>query len=441
MTAARLPALAALLTAFAAMASGAEQRFPPPEFEAGHQLPVTTTPAARASLYAWLDVGVLVAALALATWLVYRRRSRRGVLGVAIFSLLYFGFWREGCICTIGSIQNVALALADKAYAVPLTAAAFFLLPLLVAVFFGRTFCAAVCPHGALQELVLLRPIQLPRWLDHGLGLLAYVYLGAAVLFAATGSAFVICRYDPFVPLFRLSGSFGMLLLGGAFLLLAMFVGRPYCRFLCPYGALLRLTSRLSKWQVSITPDTCTRCRLCEDACPYGAIVPAQLEAASPRQRTLERRQLAWLLALLPVLVAGGTLLGAALGPAAARVHPSAGLAARYDRATVDGPLDPADAVDDPALLRAAREPAALFAEAARLERRFVLGTALLGAWTGLVVGARLIGPSLRRRLPDYIAHRTGCVACARCYDACPEHLASRGLVPPDDEGLEAARR
>ena len=71
--------------------------------------------------------------------------------------------------------------------------------------FFGRTFCAAVCPLGAVQELVAVRPVKVPRWLDQALGLLAYVYLGAAVMFAATGTAFLICRYDPFVGFFRRS--------------------------------------------------------------------------------------------------------------------------------------------------------------------------------------------------------------------------------------------
>ena len=37
-----------------------------------------------------------------------------------------------------------------------------------------------------------------------------------------------------------------LLLLGGAFVVIGMFVGRPYCRFLCPYGALLKLASSIS---------------------------------------------------------------------------------------------------------------------------------------------------------------------------------------------------
>ena len=86
--------VAALL--FAATCALAEQRFPPPEFESGHQLPLTTTPAARAVLFQYLDVAMLAAALSLATWLVFKKRSRKGLIALSIFSVLYFGFWRKG---------------------------------------------------------------------------------------------------------------------------------------------------------------------------------------------------------------------------------------------------------------------------------------------------------------------------------------------------------
>ena len=53
---------------------------------------------------------------------------------------------------------DIALALADSTYPVPLAVVAFFALPLGFALFFGRTFCAGVCPMGAMQDLVSLRP-------------------------------------------------------------------------------------------------------------------------------------------------------------------------------------------------------------------------------------------------------------------------------------------
>ncbi len=126
----------------------------------------------------YLDVAALAAGLSLASYFAIKKRSRRGLFLLTIASLAWFGFWRKGCICPIGAIQNVTLAVCDSSYIVPLSAAAFFILPLVFTLFFGRTFCAAVCPLGAVQELVAVRPVQTPVWLDHALGLLAYVYLG-----------------------------------------------------------------------------------------------------------------------------------------------------------------------------------------------------------------------------------------------------------------------
>jgi len=255
--------LAGALTAALPPAARAEERFPPPDFESGYKLPVTTTPPPRSDALEYVDVAVLLAALVAASILVLRVRSRRAVFVLMVFSLAYFGFYRQGCVCAIGAIQNVTLGLFDPAYTVPLAVVAFFAAPLLATLLFGRTFCAAVCPLGAIQDVVLLRPLRVPAWIEHGLGLVPYVYLGLAVLFAATGSAFIICEYDPFVAFFRRTGSVAMLGLGVGMLLVSVFVGRAYCRFLCPLGAIFKVLSPVAWWHATITPSDCIRCRLC----------------------------------------------------------------------------------------------------------------------------------------------------------------------------------
>jgi ferredoxin len=419
-----------LLFALFASVGMAEQRFPPPDFESGHQLPVTTTPAARALMLQYLDVAVLAASLGLASWLVYKRRSRKGLVALSIFSLLYFGFWRKGCICSIGSVQNVALGLFDRGYPVPLAVTAFFMLPLAFALFGGRTFCAGVCPHGALQDLVLLKPVKVPPWLEQALSVLPYIYLGAGVLFAATGSAFIICQYDPFVPIFRMSGRSLMVLSGAALLLLGVFVGRPYCRFLCPYGALLKLGAIVAKWRVRVTPDYCTQCRLCEASCPFGAMREPQSSPAGAQDLAKDRKRLAWMLALLPVLLAGGGWLGSQFGAPASRLHPTVSLADQLVRAEGTAPKFGALSPDDLALERARQTPKEILTEAAVIRRKFAKGGWIFGAWVGLVIGAKLISLSVRRQRTDYEPDRGDCFACARCFEYCPNELVRRGLMP-----------
>ena len=241
----------------------------------GYVTPEVQRPLSRSPAWHVFDVVLLGLAMAIAAWLALWRRRRAGLVVLTVASVAYFGFYREGCICAIGSIQNVALALADPAYVVPYFVIAIFVLPLIAALFFGRVFCAGVCPLGAIQELVVLKPVAVPRKLDRTLSWGRWVYLVLAVGFAVLPVAyrdFVICRFDPFVGLFRFTGQAWMLMVGGVFLIGGIFIGRPYCRWLCPYGALLSVFSRYAWRSFSITPDREIDCGLCTDACPYGAI-------------------------------------------------------------------------------------------------------------------------------------------------------------------------
>lgn len=266
----------------------------PPDFGGTYEFPTPAHPEPRADWLRSLDVVLLAVFLGLAAWLVLKRRSRNGMLLLTLAAVGYFGFFREGCVCPIGAIQNVTLTLVDPYYNISFAIIAFFFLPLVATLLFGRVFCGGVCPLGAIQDLVLLRPVQVAPRLDRVLGSLKYIYLGVAVLFAGwglnvavggfvfeSGRRFLICEWDPFISLFRLSGSFHMLALGGAFLVTGMFVGRPYCRWFCPYGGILGVLSRVAWKNVQITPDRELDCGLCAGACPFGAIKNLRADRAS----------------------------------------------------------------------------------------------------------------------------------------------------------------
>jgi NosR/NirI family transcriptional regulator, nitrous oxide reductase regulator len=274
------------------------------------------------------------------------------------------------------------------------------------------------------------------------LGLLPYIYLGAAVLFAATGSAFIICEYDPFVSFFRRSGSFSMLSLGAGFLLLGVFVGRPYCRFLCPYGAMLRVISVFSKWNVTLSPQECIQCQICDVACPYGAIDdPA--EASTAVKSNLGWAKWAFLLILAVLLAGGGGWLGGRLAIPLSRMHATVRLAERiaaedsgkiadYSEGSLATNQVSAPVVStreenarfsSKAFRRTGKPAPELTGEALRARRQFQTGGWLLGAFAGLIFGLKLAGVSLPKTQTIYEPNRSACVACGRCFTYCPNDL------------------
>ena len=82
----------------------------------GYRTPPVQKPLPRDYWLQVTDVVLLAAAMGVSVWLVLARRSRKWLMALAIACLAYFGFYREGCICPIGSIQNVAAAMIDPKF-------------------------------------------------------------------------------------------------------------------------------------------------------------------------------------------------------------------------------------------------------------------------------------------------------------------------------------
>jgi len=404
-----------LFTAVQTFAADAKQRFPKPEFATGYAQPNTTAPSARFLFLEYLDVFVLFVVLSVVTWFVLKKRSRKGVFWTSVFSLLYFGFYREGCICSIGSIQNVVLGIVDPTYAIPLTALLFFLLPLIFSLFVGRVFCAGACPLGAIQDIIAIRPIELPKWIQKVLGLIPYLYLGLAVLFVATKSEFIICRYDPFVDFFRFEAPFHMLILGILFLVIGIFVARPYCRFFCPYSVLLGWMSKFSSKHLTITPAKCIQCKLCANSCPFGAIDEPVVETG--KRRTSVNRLIVYFV-ILPLWIGFGGFAGSMMHVPLSRFNSTVYMAEQIVKhpEIKDDPKN----IDVRTFMSSGKSTDQLVLEADQIRHQFYIGGWLLGGFMGLVIGTSLIGLSTFRKREDWEPNKTNCLSCARCMDYCP---------------------
>jgi NosR/NirI family nitrous oxide reductase transcriptional regulator len=393
------------------------QRFPKPEFETGYTQPSPTQPEPRADFMSYVDVSVLLLVMSLAAWFLLKKRSRKGVMWLSIFSLVYFGFYREGCVCSVGSVQNIALTLFNPAYAISIPIILFFVLPLLFSLFFGRVFCASACPLGMIQDLVIIKPISIPVWLRKSLGFLPYIYLGLAVLLAATASDFIICRYDPFIGIFRRNAEFSMIILGIAFLLMGLFVARPYCRFLCPYGVLLGWTSRFSKYHMTITPSSCIQCKLCSDSCPFDAIDKPS-EPLKADEKAANKKRFTIYALLIPVWIfAGGFVMNLA-HPFLSKAHPDVYMA----ELLINHPELKNDKsnLDIQTFLSSGETMNELVNEAKAIRAQYYTGSWILGGFLGLVIGIMLMNQFVTRRREGFEPNKTGCYSCGRCMKYCP---------------------
>ena len=118
---------------------------------------------------------------------------------------------------------------------------------------------------------------RLPRWVDFPLRSLKYILLGLFVIAVAGMSASAIRAFleSPYgevsdvkmLNFFRYMGSTTAITLM-ALVVLSVLIKNFWCRYLCPYGALMGLASLLSPTRIRRNPDRCIDCSKCALACP-----------------------------------------------------------------------------------------------------------------------------------------------------------------------------
>ena len=241
------------------------------------------------------DVAVLAILLTLAALLSLKHQLKCRFTALSVVGLLYFGLFRGGCICPVGATTNFFMGLAAPEV-IGKTVAILFLLPLAAAFFAGRVFCTSACPLGALQHLLARKnSYQVPPRLDKILSLIPFALLAATAWGALRSGIFLACKLDVYKPIFFTGHAWfgqigdlmkgtatepGLLLVGDLFawlalgfaLLLGVFVPRPFCRYVCPYGVLLGFFSKVGLRRRQIDAEACFTCIQCTKTCPVQAI-------------------------------------------------------------------------------------------------------------------------------------------------------------------------
>jgi len=149
---------------------------------------------------------------------------------------------------------------------------------------FRKSFCGWLCPVGTLSEYLWRlgrqtfgRNFRLPRWLDIPPRGLKYLLLGLFLYAVGTMSVPAIRAFldGPYgmvadvkmLNFFRYLGLTGGIVLA-TLVVASVFVQNFWCRYLCPYGALMGIVSMASPLRIRREPDACIDCAKCAKACP-----------------------------------------------------------------------------------------------------------------------------------------------------------------------------
>ncbi len=220
------------------------------------------------------EVVWMLALLALVTVAFFLKRDRlRWAALVATF--LYLG-WFDGGFLSVSHI-TAAISVGPAVFLEDIPLLLFVVFTVVTTLLAGRVFCGFLCPFGALQdflEKVVPRKFkrELPRALHERLWLVKYVCLAAILLPALAGSRASIFPFlEPFGTVFFLSSSIVLWSIAAAILVASAIVPRFYCRYACPLGAALAVASTVSPFRIRRV-EHCDHCKVCEQACPTGAI-------------------------------------------------------------------------------------------------------------------------------------------------------------------------
>ena len=160
-----------------------------------------------------------------------------------------------------------------------------FIMILSTAVLFKKVFCAWICPFGLLSDYleklhlhIFGKKINLPQWLDFALRGIKYIITGFflwSVFFAMPAvdlKQFIQSPYNTFADIkmleFFTNISAVSFLVITILIVMSVIISHFWCRYLCPYGALLGITGIFSPGKIHRDDEKCLKCGKCEKVCP-----------------------------------------------------------------------------------------------------------------------------------------------------------------------------
>ena len=170
---------------------------------------------------------------------------------------------------------------------------------LLMSLLAKKSFCSWLCPVGTLSEgafkigrKLVGRNYRIWRWLDYGLRSIKYLLLLMFVKYILVDMSiealggFLDAPYwavsDVKMLHFFTSMSLTTMVVLAILTLLSLFYKMFWCRYLCPYGALLGLASIFSPFKIRRDSTGCTGCQRCSAICPSGLVVHSSTAVSSP---------------------------------------------------------------------------------------------------------------------------------------------------------------
>ena len=186
-------------------------------------------------------------------------------------------------LCPFGGVVSIYQYATVGTFVQKIHESSFVLMILgfLLALLFGPVFCGWVCPLGTFQEWIarlgrkLFKPRRynhfIPYKVDRWLRFLRYGVLAWVLYMTAVTGKLIFADIDPYHALFNLWSS--EIAVGGVIVLAvslvgALFVERPWCKYACPYGALLGLTNLFRVFKIRRKEEACKNCSLCSRSCP-----------------------------------------------------------------------------------------------------------------------------------------------------------------------------